>query len=219
MSEAAASTAEWAKLGTCAVSDAADQLGLPAALLGLRPVGAHRPFAGRAVTVHLGRADGRRTTRHLCTAAVDAAAPGDVIVIANDGRVDAAAWGGLLSLGATVRGVVGIVIDGACRDIDEAIELELPVYARAAVTRTARGRVIELSWGESVVVCGTRVGMGDLIVADRSGVVAVPAAETGRVLAAAVDLAGRESRIGASIRAGMALSEAMGAAYEELRGA
>lgn len=219
MSELAASAAEWVKLGTCAVSDAADRLGLPAALLGLRPVSANRPFAGRAVTVRLGPADGSRPARHLCTAAVDAAAEGDVIVIANDGRVDAAAWGGLLSLGAAMRGVAGVVIDGACRDIDEAVEMELPVYARMPVMRTARGRVMELSWGEPVVVCGTEVRTGDLILADGSGVVAVSAADAGRVLAAARDVAGRESRIAASVRAGMALSEAMGADYEKLRGA
>ena len=130
-------------LDACAVSDALERTSHPPAVVGLHPVTAPRAIIGRAVTVRLGPADGTQPTRHLCTAAVDASGPGDVIVIANDGRVDCASWGGLLSKAASLRGVEGVVIDGACRDVPEAVELELAVYGRAAVAVTARGRVVE----------------------------------------------------------------------------
>jgi regulator of RNase E activity RraA len=173
--------------------------------------------AGRAVTVQLGPADGRVAGRHLCTAAVDAAGPGDVIAIATAGRVDAASWGGLLSLGAVERRVEGVVIDGACRDVDEAVGLGLPVLARAAVPLTARGRIIELAWNVPVSLGGLTVTPGDIIVGDRSGAVFVPRDRADEVFAQALVLAERERHIAAAIKRGTPMTEAMGANYENLR--
>src|SRR5690242_3901386 len=119
------------KLDTCAVSDALDRLGLKGVALGLGPLGPRRRIAGRAVTVRLEAATEQlraelaargETPRHLCTAAVDASGPDDIIVIDNGGRSDAAGWGGTLSLGAKMRGIEGVVVDGAVRDVDEAFE-------------------------------------------------------------------------------------------------
>src|SRR5271166_6786473 len=107
------------KLDTCAVSDALDQLGLVGSVLGLRPVSIARRIAGRSVTVQLAKANGEVPHRHLCTAAVDASGPDDVIVVAHEGRVDVAGWGGILSLGAVTREIEGVIVDGACRDVDE----------------------------------------------------------------------------------------------------
>ncbi|HEY7466010.1 MAG TPA: RraA family protein, partial [Dehalococcoidia bacterium] len=87
------------KLDTCAVSDACDRLGLPGAVLGILPTSPPAKFAGRIVTVKLGDANGRTASRHLCTGAIEAANPGDVIVIENP-RLDAAGWGGILSAAA-----------------------------------------------------------------------------------------------------------------------
>src|SRR3954453_10228363 len=143
------------KLDACAVSDALDRLGLKGVVLGLGPMGPRRKIAGRAVTVRLEAATEERRAqlaaaghhaRHLCTAAVDASGPGDVIVVANEGRSDAAGWGGTLSLGATLRGIEGVIVDGACRDVDEALEHNFAVYASYAVPLTARGRIMETAW-------------------------------------------------------------------------
>jgi regulator of RNase E activity RraA len=209
---------QWAEFGTCLVSDATDRLGFASAVPGLRPLSLPRTVAGRAVTVQLGPANGQVATRHLCTAAVDAAGPGDVIVIATAGRVDAASWGGLLSLGAVQRGVEGVVIDGACRDVDEAVDLGLPVFARAPVPTTARGRIMELAWNVPVRLGEREVTPGDIVVADRSGVVFVPQGRAGEVAAQAVLLAQREQHIAGAIRRGQPMAAAMGATYETLRG-
>lgn len=207
----------WRALGSCLVSDAADRLGFPAAVAGLAPLSAPRTIAGPAVTVQLGDYDGRPAARHLCTAAVDATRPGDVIVVSSGGRTDAASWGGLLSLGASQHGAEGVVIDGACRDVDEAIDLDLPVYARAAVSRTARGRITELDWSVPVTIGDQTVHPGDLVLADRSGVVVVPQDRLEEVFATARMLADRETAIAAAVRAGTPLSQAMGTGYENLR--
>jgi 4-hydroxy-4-methyl-2-oxoglutarate aldolase len=203
-------------LDTCAVSDALERHGLAGAVLELRSLAAVRPVAGRAVTVQLGTSHGERPTRHLCTAAVEASGPDDVIVVANGGRVDCASWGGLLSTAASLRGVSGVVLDGALRDVPEAIDVELPVYARAPVPVTARGRVVELDWDVAITVGGVPVAPRDLVLADASGVVVIPAAVADEVLNTAEEIARRESTMAAALRDGMSVSSVMGADYETL---
>src|SRR5512142_3167449 len=130
-----------AGLDTCAVSDALDRLGLKGATRGVRPLWPCPRIVGRAVTIKIKPAGMQASKQHLGTAASDAALPGDVIVMDSGGREDVSAWGGLLSLGAKHKGLSGVVIDGACRDIDESRDVAFPVYARAVVPMTARGRV------------------------------------------------------------------------------
>jgi Demethylmenaquinone methyltransferase len=204
-------------LDSCAVSDALDRLGLEGrAALGLAQLSTTRRIAGRAVTVQLGPDDGRGSKRHLCTAAVEASAAGTVIVIAHGGRVDVAGWGGMLSLAASARRVEGVVIDGACRDLDESRELQLPVYGRAAVPVTARGRIIEYDWDVPVTIAGIGVAPGDLVIADGSGVVFIPSARAAEVVDLAATIACRESLMAADVRAGRPVSEVMGASYENM---
>jgi len=203
-------------LDSCAVSDALERCGRPQAVVGLRQIGAARAIAGRVVTVQLGEAAGARPSRHLCTAAVDASGPGDVIVIANGGRVDCAGWGGLLSLAASLRGVEGVVIDGACRDVAEAIELGLAVYGRAGVAVTARGRVVEQAWNQPVQILETTVRSGDLVIADASGVAFVPQEAQDEVIAAAEEIAAREAAMAEALRRGAPIAEVMGGSYESL---
>jgi 4-hydroxy-4-methyl-2-oxoglutarate aldolase len=203
---------------TCVLSDALDSLHLRGVLHGLHPQTIGGRFAGRAVTVQLGLppAEPKAATRHLGTAAIEAAGPSDVIVVANQGRLDCASWGGLLSQAAVCRGVSGIVIDGALRDVDEATHLGLPVHARGVTPVTARGRTVETSWGEPVDIAGTTVSRGDWIVADGSGVIAIPHDRVVDVLTTARALAAREFAMGAAIRAGQPVSEVMGGRYESL---
>jgi len=213
------------KLDACAVSDALDRLGLRGVVLGLRAMGPRRRIAGRAVTVRLEVATEAlredlvargEHPRHLCTAAVDASGPGDVIVVANGGRSDAAGWGGTLSLGATLRGIEGVVVDGACRDVDEAIEHDFAVYASYAVPLTARGRIMEVGWNVPVSFGGLTVEPGDLVIADSSGLVFVPAARAEEVLAVGEEIVGREQAMAEAARAGRPMSDVMGADYERL---
>jgi regulator of RNase E activity RraA len=204
------------KLDACAVSDALERNDLPPAAVGLVQIGAPRDMTGRVVTVRLGPATSETPKRHLCTAAVDASGPDDVIVVANDGRTDCAGWGGLLSQAASIRGVEGVVVDGACRDVPEALDVDLPVYARAPVAVTARGKVVEHSWGEPVEIVGTTVQSGDLVRADASGVAFIPQADAERVIHAAEEIAARERAMGAALRKGIPVSEVMGSDYETL---
>jgi 4-hydroxy-4-methyl-2-oxoglutarate aldolase len=206
-----------AALDSCACSDAMDQLGISGVARGLRGLTVGRRMTGPVITVLLGPvSETGRSARHLGTAAIEAARPGDVIVVAANGRVDAAGWGGVLSVAAAVRKVGGVIVDGACRDVDECAALDLPVYALAAVPATARGRHAEVAWNTPVQIAGICVTPGDLVVADGSGVVFLPAAEAGAIVAAAERIAAREIAMASRLRAGEAASVVLSADYEQM---
>lgn len=204
------------KLDTSAVSDALDRLQVPGAVTALTALANARRIVGIAITVQLDSADGRQAARHLCTAAVDASGPGTVIVVAHNGRVDAAGWGGILSLGAVRNKVEGVIVDGACRDLDESREFGLSLYARAAVPVTARGRVMEISWNEPVKIQNCSVAPGDFVIADASGVVFIPQGRAAEVIGIAEEIVAREQAMVTAVRAGKPVAEVMGMKYESM---
>ena len=204
------------RLDTCSVSDALDKLGLAGAVIGLAPLTVRSRVAGRAVTVKLGAPREGAPKRHLGAGAVMASEAGDIIVVEHLGRLDVSGWGGLLSRGAVKRGVAAVIVDGACRDLDESLEFGLPVYARAAVPVTARGRVAEHGFNEPITVAGVAVSPGDLVLADGSGVVFVAAGAAEAVIAAAEAIYAREQLMAAAIDRGDPIGEVMGADYEDM---
>ena len=124
--------------------------------------------------------------------------------------------GGVLSTGAQVAGVRGVVLDGPTRDRDEATALGFPIFARGNTARTARGRVYEKSTGEDIVIAEQQISDGDYVIADASGVVFIRADDIERVLAAAERIALKEAAMVASLRAGNAITSVMGADYETM---
>ncbi|MDT7707798.1 MAG: hypothetical protein QOG20_3405 [Pseudonocardiales bacterium] len=203
-------------LDTCAVSDALDSLGLPGAALGIHSVTGRHHLAGRAVTIDLVEAGTVDSPRHLGTEAIDASGPGDVIVVAHHGRPNVSGWGGVLSAGARRGGIEGVVVDGAVRDVDEATDLGLPVFALTGVPVTARSRVVQRAWNVDVEFAGVTVHPGDYVVADGSGVVIVAAASIEAVLDKAESIAAKERAMVARVHEGRPMVEVMGADYENL---
>ena len=197
-------------LDTCAVSDALDYLHRSGATTGVRPMWAACPkIAGRARTVEVADAPAAPAGQHLATRTVAAAGPGDVVVIANRGRVAVSCWGDILTVAAQVNGIEGTVIDGACRDLDAVAAAGYPVFARAAVPVTARGRIAERGSDVPVLFDGVLVHSGDLVLADGSGVVFVPVGDAEEVIATAERLTGRQAAMAAAIRAGESVVDVM----------
>ena len=206
-----------AQLDACAVSDALDRLGLPGAVSGIARLTTTRRISGRVITVRMGRDDGQPpASRHLGTTAIESAQPGDVIVMEQRTGIDAACWGGNLSLGAQLRQVAGVIVDGPARDIDEAREHDFPVFARSATSRTARGRIVETATNVAITVGDVTVNPGDFVVADGSGVVFVAQGDLERVVAAAEAVAARERAMVAALRDGTPISQVMGTSYETM---
>jgi regulator of RNase E activity RraA len=197
------------KLDACTVSDALDSLGIKGATLGIRPQWPCPRIAGRAVTLKLKPQGTEKPTRHLGTEAIETADPGDILVMELAGRTDVPGWGGLLSLAAATKGLAGIVIDGACRDIDDSATAGFPVFARAVVPITARGRVIQDSINEEIQFAGVQVHAGDYVVADGSGTIIVPAARVEEVVAAGEKIAAREAGMADAVRKGTSIVEVM----------
>jgi 4-hydroxy-4-methyl-2-oxoglutarate aldolase len=205
------------RLDACAVSDALDKLGLTGVVTGLQRLATDSRLSGRVVTVKLEKDDGRPpASRHLGTTAIEAAQAGDVIVLEQRSGVDAACWGGNLSLAAQLRGVAGVVIDGPVRDTDEARGYQFPVFARSATSRTARGRIVETATNVPVQIGDVTVSPGDYVVADGSAVVFVAARDLERVLTAAEAVADRERQMVADLKAGLPVSQVMGKTYETM---
>jgi 4-hydroxy-4-methyl-2-oxoglutarate aldolase len=209
-------TARLAALDTCAVSDALDKLGLSGAVIGIAALTPPAKVAGRVVTTKLGAPLPGLPKRHLGAGAVMAAKPGDIIVVEHRGRIDVSGWGGLLSRGAVRRGVAAVLVDGACRDIDESRALGLAVFARAAVPVTARGRVAEHSCQEPITFGAVAVKPGDLVIADGSGIVFVDQTRAEDILSTAENIHAREQRMAEAIDAGRAIGKVMSADYEDM---
>lgn len=149
----------------------------------MRPVTATKPIIGPAFTVQA-VAQPRLSTnpyeREL--AATDAVPEGGVVVFNAGGVTEAGIWGELLSIRAKARGGVGAVIDGGVRDLAGIGRLGFPVYATAVHPADSYGRAEVVSFGEPVVCGGVPVAPGDLVAADRDGVVVIPAGLAERCL-------------------------------------
>lgn len=106
--------------------------------------------------------------------ALELAEKGDVLVVNAGGYKEAGGmWGEIMTLAAKARGVAGLVIDGAVRDIAAIRELGFPVFARAV----SPGGTVKESLGfiNKPVLCGGLiVNPGDIVVGDDDGVVVVP---------------------------------------------
>jgi regulator of RNase E activity RraA len=171
---------------------------------------------GSVLTVRLEEANGRMAERHLCTAAIEAALPGEVIVVEHRSRSDCAGWGGILSRAAGMKKIAGVIVDGICRDIDESRELEFPVFGRGVLPVTARGRVIETAFNAPVNIGPITVRPGDWVIADGSGVVFIAAENLKAVVEQAEKLAQREAQLVADIESGTPVSQVMSRTYEHM---
>lgn len=208
------------RLDVCAVSDAMDKLGLVGGVSGLTQQATNRRIAGRVVTYRLvAKADApvlSGPARHLGTTAIEAAQPGDVIVVEQRTGIEAGSWGGILSLGAKVRAISGVIADGPVRDIDEARAYDFPVFCRSLTARTARGRVVEAETNCVVSIGDVKVAAGDYVIADASGVVFIAANDIERLLDAAESIVGREAAMAKALLGGTPISQVMNGDYEHM---
>jgi RraA family protein len=160
-----------------ATSDLADAAGVPIAMHHrIRPAWRGARLAGPAFTVRTPAGEHRAVRE-----SAERAPRGSVIVVDGAGSLERALWGDKMSRLAGNRGVAGIVIDGAVRDVDGIETLQFPVFA-AGVTPTPprRDQTGEL---DLPVACGdVTVRPGDYVYGDRDGVVVVPSAIHAEVL-------------------------------------
>lgn len=195
-------------LATTNIADALDALGVHKFAYGINPMNTVvKKIIGRAVTVKITAAGMTKSKTHMCIKSIDVADTGDVIVIDNGGRLDTNCWGGLTSCAAKLAGVSGVVIDGACRDVDEYDAFDFPVFARGRVVSTARGRLIEEGTNTMIQFHGVQVRPGDVVVADHSGVVFIPIELLEETVTKAESLLAKEEAMVADLKSGMSMMD------------
>ncbi|MBW3581548.1 MAG: orotidine 5'-phosphate decarboxylase [Euryarchaeota archaeon] len=192
----------YAAFGRVSTSNVSDAMHRKGAMFGLRPVQQDVKIVGRAVTVEAMNGDWAKPVE-----AIDKAGPGDVLVITTQGG-HTAVWGELASETCKVRGVEGLVIDGAVRDVDHIRMIQFPVWARHIVPNAGEPKGFGEIGGE--IVCGGQVVRnGDWIVADDMGVVVVPQDQAVELANRALDVYEHENRLREEIRRGSSLSKVL----------
>jgi 4-hydroxy-4-methyl-2-oxoglutarate aldolase len=171
------------------------------------------PIVGRAVTSLVKPASPEQATPALSTKhsveMIDNAEPGEVGVIVMEGTLDIAAMGNLMATAAKVRGMAGMVLDGAIRDVWDIRRMGLTVYARSISPRTAVGHYATVARNVPVECAGVTVRPGDIIVADEDGVVVVPQERAEEVLKKAQEIDDRERGMFPFIRQHKSLQKAI----------
>lgn len=204
-------------IDSCAVSDAMDSLSLAGEVTGLKNQTTRDKIVGRVLTVKLGtEAPSGGSAKHLCSGAIEMGTAGNVIVIEQSTGIDAAGWGGVLSNAAQHNAIEGVIVEGPARDIDEAAGLGFSVYSRGVTARTARGRVYEQSYNEEIKVGEVAVNKDDIVIADGSAVVFIPAARAEQVIKIAERIVAKEKLMTEAVRSGTPVGTVMGANYENM---
>jgi len=170
------------------------------AMDGIYPIVRGKKVVGKAVTVYTLDGDWAKPVE-----AIDVAREGDVIVIKCSGD-SSAVWGELATRSCINKGIAGVIIDGAVRDVDDIVKLDFPVFAKKVVPNAGEPK----GFGEinvKVVCGGVEVNPGDWIIADDNGVMVIPKKRAYEIARRALEVKKHEDRIRAEIESGKTLAE------------
>ncbi|MDX9872479.1 MAG: RraA family protein [Clostridia bacterium] len=138
--------------------------------------------------------------------AIDLAQPGDIIVIDGHGSVNSAFWGENMTMSAMNKGVIGVIIDGATRDVEEIKKLKFPVLSKGVVPNV--GSVSGYGNVNVPVSCGgVSVRPGDIIVVDMNGVAVIAREQAEEILAKAQKLLETEHIVQEKIKQGATIGQ------------
>ena len=204
---------DWLTWGSAATGDALRGAGHPFQCMdaGIHAVAPGMKVAGPAYTV--------RTypgATWALSEAIEQASPGDVLVVDAGGRPDLIIMGELMSMRAQQRGIAGVVVDGAVRDIADIDALGFPMFARYVCPRC--GTHDKVGQWQTPIACGrVVVNPGDLVVADESGVTVVPADVVEPVAKATAQLKAKEAAMARYLKEGCDLGTAAKKAVASLQ--
>lgn len=133
--------------------------------------------------------------------AIDAVVKGGILLV-DSSCAEGSGTGELMSSGAKVKGAAATVVNGTVRDLAEVRKLDYPLWAKGMSPVGVSGRMEPAHYQVELDIDGVRVRSGDVIFADITGVVVIPAELVG-VIADAADANGEaEARCRERILAG-----------------
>jgi len=177
------------------ISDAMHKTG---AMVDMKPVKLGFHMVGKALTVRTIDGDWAKPVE-----AIDKADEENVLVIdVNGGKI--AIWGELATNSAKKKGLAGVVIDGAIRDLDDIIKIEFPVFSRYVSPNAGEPKGLG-EIGAEINCGGQIVKTGDWVIGDDSGVVVVPQEIAQEIANRALDVKEQENRIREEIKKGSTL--------------
>jgi 3-hexulose-6-phosphate synthase/6-phospho-3-hexuloisomerase len=181
------------------ISDAMHKQG---ALQGIRPITIGFHMVGRALTVRTLDGDWAKPIE-----AIDKIDKGWVLVIdVNQGKT--AVWGELATWSAKLKGLAGVVIDGAVRDYDDLLKIKFPIFSRYIVPNAGEPKGFG-EIGAEITSGNQTVRTGDWIIGDDSGVVVVPQEIAQEIANRALDVKEQENRIREEIKHGGSLGSVL----------
>lgn len=140
--------------------------------------------------------------------AVDTCKADDILIAAAAGSMRSGIWGELLSTAARNAGCVGAIVHGAVRDVRQMAEMKFPVYALGTIIYDSKDRQRVIDIDVPVEIDGVAFLPGDLVIADRDGIVVVPRAVEAEVVQAAWAKVNAENEVRDAIKAGMPATDA-----------
>ncbi|MBL8814796.1 MAG: RraA family protein [Planctomyces sp.] len=140
--------------------------------------------------------------------AVDSCRLDDVLICAASGSFRSGIWGELLSTAAKNSGCVGVIVDGAVRDVAQMTRMQFPVFARGTNPYDSRDRQRVTDFDVQIELDGVSIRPGDLVAADQDGIVFVPQDVEAEVVRAAWDKVHAENQVRDAIRGGMSATQA-----------
>lgn len=199
------------QLATSTLANALDRAGLHNnVIVQIKAVAPGFRFVGPAVTVKESAGDhGTYGSEDFKVGAMIDAAQADDVIVVDAGGAECSTWGGMASCAAKLKGIAGLLVDGGVRDLEEMIEFEFPVFARMMVPTTGRTRLKVEAINVDVEIDGVPVSPGDIIVADGTGAVVLPADRAEEITTAAEGFAKDDDAAIADLRAGLTFSEVM----------
>ena len=181
------------------ISDAMHRKG---AMKGIRPIKTGFHMVGKALTVSTMDGDWAKPIE-----AIDKADSETVLVIDVKGG-ETAVWGELATWSARIKGLAGIVIDGAIRDLDDLLQMDVPIFCRHISSNAGEPKGFG-EIGAEIICGGERVRTGDWIIGDDSGVVVVPQERAQEIANRALDVKEHEDRIREEIKRGGSLGKVL----------
>ncbi len=184
----------FAQYGVATIYEAAGRAGLVDVPL-MQMISGSRA-AGPARTVRCGQGDNL-----MVHAVLDQVQPGEVLVLTMPEPEPVALVGELLVTQALVRQVAALLIDASVRDSEELRALGLPIWTRwiraRGATKTKVGTI-----NETVVVGGTSIAPGDIVVLDADGAVVVSPQHASPILEATQARQKREEELRKQLQTG-----------------